>query len=96
MNVVEQIKEKYPNPIKAEDADNEPCNYCVGGAFCKFAGYTHMNFPDSDDLTEALCKWNENLEFDDLGESFAEDIIYYNDNGNFEKAWETLGVALTY
>ena len=102
--VLERIKEKYPkNKSAAEDPSQD---YCVGGAailyYCEYSpnyltlASTHaQRFPDETFLTGIVFKFNEKLSYDKAFK-FASNVIFFNDSGQFERAWETLGQALVW
>ena len=101
--VMEDIREKYPNPVKCS-SDAGVGNYCVGGALIKMAcdvGYgleiaplpSRIGFPFSGILAHALRVVNPALSIVESYEA-ADKITWANDAEDFESAWGYLRVAL--
>lgn len=98
---VEAIKQQYPNPATEKTGVSD---YCVAGAV---AAYYNLQdevssfisdrelFPDKQEAISILKQINPKLQFD-LASDYAQDIIDYNDFGNFETAWNLVHEALTY
>lgn len=97
------IRNLYPNPMSLSSATafcTSKKKYCVGGAFINAmqlgddkAPSTY--FPSAEILGKKLERANPAL--DPMAAlSYAANIIAYNDNEQFEKAWETLDQALQY
>jgi hypothetical protein len=94
---MEEIRERYPNPIRAEDEPDDPLIYCVGGACILAAGISwtieDCIFPDRFELMEALCQLNPALS-KRQATCYADNIIIENDMGRFANAWEAVAQAL--
>lgn len=97
MNLAEQIKAKYPNPVAVGDVSNGAEGYCVGGAVCMFAGVARPknidHFPAHEQIAFGLVMLNPKLSRSQAEES-AKLIIAHNDVGDFPWAWRTLENAL--
>jgi len=110
MTTMQEIRDRYPSPITSETRygrSRRGC-YCVGGAAALYALHlltassphaadhtALVCFPETQDLRAYLIDLNENLPREVAAE-YADEIIYYNDDGAFEAAWFTLNLALTY
>lgn len=98
---VEEIRAKYPNPVKAIAGNLRDGYYCVGGALCKFLyGDSGEAFPISQ-LNRALVAANPALARNihcvyTKAEDFGASIIGQNDSENFEAAWKFLDEALNW
>lgn len=94
---MDEIRERYPHPIRAADPLDDPLVYCVGGACILAAGLPwfspHCVFPDSSELRDALCQINPVLSAREATR-YAEYIISENDAGRFAGAWECVALAL--
>jgi len=94
MNLLEQIKARYPNPIKIDSEGDVPDCYCIGGAVCMFAGtYSVSGFPPTEKVAYALTTLNPNLSHTQAKE-FSELITGHNDAGDFDWSWQMVGLAL--
>lgn len=111
MITMEQIRNAYPSPKRAQDNLQGVYEYCVGGAACQMI---HMalasidlgrqspsGFPEADVLAEFLEAANPLLNLATAGVSgvhmsLATEITHANDRGDFAEAWRLLDVALTY
>lgn len=97
---IDEIREKYPSPIRACQYNGLPECYCVGGALCLAAGMDQP-FPDSSEILQAAKVYNKSLsvccsEEYATAKIMAERIVAQNDIGSFEKAWECLEELLTF
>ena len=90
---IEDIKQKFPNPVTSALADSGVGAYCVGGAICRSVDDIGCPFPAEMELSNVLRGLNPNLSIAD-SVNFAEDIIFYNDNSNFSAAWRKAEEAL--
>lgn len=101
---IQQIALNYPMPITYKEwetikespkTDLNTC-YCVGGAFCLYAG-KNVLFPCPQELIELfedlLPELGKNQE---LCRDLALNIINANDREDFRLAWEYLEFALNY
>lgn len=96
---VEQIRFRYPSPIKTPANwpyfNNLPLPqdcYCVGGALGLFLGCA-SGFPSTEQLTDCLLRANLNLtELE--AEWFSNSIMAENDAGLFEAAWRLMDEAV--
>lgn len=101
MITAEEIRRKYPNPVKANlRTCNPEGQYCVGGAIVRCVPWVFVtaskNFPVDRDLAEVLGIANPDLCADGLSRSYAERITCENDLGNFDHAWAAADEALQY
>lgn len=88
---VEEIKARYPNPVKGYRSF---CGgYCIGGALCGFLGDPQADFPNKSRVADELKKANPNIK---NAWEYAITIVNYNDDGEFDKAWAVLKEALEY
>lgn len=94
---MEQIREKYPNPVRAAQGHKDGL-YCVGGAICHTVYEIEGNaFPDEETLGDALALLNPYLvSRPEEASEFAIEIIEHNDRGDFEAAWWWLDRAINY
>lgn len=97
---VEKIRAMYPDPvISSKGIENG--RYCVGGALCLYTGI-ESRIPMTATLANRLRVINPALwdktprTLKDMGSTYAFQIITANDDGDFEKAWQLLGEALTF
>ncbi len=92
-----KIREQFPRP--AEATCGFQGDYCVGGALSLFLArkesppIAELPFPNELELSDTIQKVNPDLTPQEAY-SYAEDIIFFNDKGEFEKAWEILQKAL--
>ena len=94
---VSKIKEVYPNPISLPvQAENIDDLYCVMGAFTKYNPnifyYQNSAFPEVSDMTKNIRANYISLQRYPLISirNKVQGIIKANDNGNFDKAWDSL------
>lgn len=94
-------------PTKQEKTDVLDNNwYCVGGALCLYLNQQKrlvdfifptqkhpLNFPSQRRLSYALQEANPKLEIN-AADYYAEEIIKWNDAGEFKLAWKALREAL--
>lgn len=94
-STVEDIKRKYPRPVRGNSpAARIEITYCVGGAFCLVNGYD-AHFPTGEDLAGVLRKILPNMErLESL--DIANDIIASNDKEDFADAWGILDNAVKF
>ena len=90
---VQELKEKFPRPKAADNADLRH-DYCVGGAFIRTLG-GKRGFPVASTIARYLRKANPDLSCDDARE-FAKSIVSANDDSKFCVAWDHLERALLY
>lgn len=98
----DEIRKAFPNPSSGSSY-HTPRGYCVGGAFLNWINYSISpefstkelhSFPPINIVSRALQLTNPNLskvQYDD----FARNIISYNDEGEFDKAWMELERAFS-
>jgi hypothetical protein len=99
---------KHPRSIRNNNCRDE--GYCVGGAFGRYTlgilgnirglifGYKDVSiyhYPSRGALTEVMCEYNKELP-GLVAMRFAEKIIGFNDQEDFNAAWEQLRLALSY
>lgn len=110
MFTVEEIKDKFPNPIKCVSSmrQNTYEKYCVGGAFCLYA-FEHgtypyyafetasqpFSFPGPSELGDYLRASNPTLTRE-VAYNFATNLIIENDAERFSGAWDILVEALAW
>ena len=92
---VDEIRNQYPHPRRFEDEEDATSDYCVGGALCLASGIMPVSFPLRSTLAAVLWRVNPCLSRVEAG-NFAYDIVHFNDDGDFERAWHTLREALEY
>ena len=90
----EELKKQYTNPVMAEGEDGLSGNYCVGGAFCKGQGI-NTGFPNISDLARYLREYDTSM-LVGTSRAYAGTITNRNDDGDFNGAWDALGLAMNY
>ena len=101
--LVEQIKEKYPNPTHLWEDDTEITGtYCVLGACFLFLGYDkkypdwkEIHFPDWERAGHILKEINPALT-KERAYLVARVIAGASDEGEYGEAWEVLNSALSF
>lgn len=88
---VKVIRAQYPNPVSCLGHIGQ-MTYCVGGAFAHSMGRPERA-PNRKMLQTLLQEANPKLA-DAKAMTFAQLIIWHNDNYRFEKSWRTLEAAL--
>jgi hypothetical protein len=94
--LINELRERYPNPTTYEAGATDPAAYCVAGALC-----LHLQerepFPTADTLVEVLLKINPAFQKDlDAAYGFADAITEDNDRQAFDTAWGLLGQAMAW
>jgi len=84
---IQEIREKYPDPIEARKGSLSKGQYCVGGAYL-LANNIDNDFPSKFSFVEELEKL-EGIKQDKSIE-LVEEMMKFNDRGEFEEAWELL------
>ena len=93
---IADIRAQYPAPKTVAQGFYLHGAYCVGGAICLAEGSADASpFPDEGKLADVLQYLNPKLS-DDLALEYADDLLTYNDKGNFAKAWAVATKALAY
>lgn len=102
MELIDQIRQEYPDPRRAS-ISIDTLDYCVGGAMCLFANkhalflFPSARFPNSLTLTMLLREYNPGLiQNSPLAGEFADAILRLNDAGCFTEAWEVAAAALVW
>jgi hypothetical protein len=100
MTKMENIRKSWPKPVRMNDAARDRNfhfpNYCVGGAICRYIGMpTYDNFPKILEIAEALKYINPRLPDKDAY-NLANSIVMFNDQGDFEGAWEVVKKAFEF
>ena len=97
MTTMEQIRQQFPHPQSATDAQGGPESYCIGGAVYRSA-YPGPPwppaFPTEILVVTALCTLNRGLSLS-MAWAAACDITRKNDREDFAGAWESVHRALT-
>jgi hypothetical protein len=102
MTIVEQVREKYPNPCSLAKLDKVGDNYCILGAFLRYARnslYGHsliadVGFPPIAIVIPVLMELNPKLSEQNAKE-YCFKILCLNDKcSDFETAWGELDKAL--
>jgi len=95
---VRAIRAMYPHPVPARCLRFTERAYCVGGALQCFVEQTEVPqggaFPSPHSLSAVLRKANTRLNRFEA-RALAGQITSANDTGDFQRAWERLGEALT-
>lgn len=99
LSMIDDIKNRYPHPIAGQQAQYPyaPDEYCVGGSYCKYLGYTiqDLAFPMSKELARVILDHNPALDAE-AARDYAHAIIDYNDAERFDEAWQLLAQVLPY
>lgn len=94
MITVEELRTKYTRIAKSTYRRSDGPMCCVGGALCREMG-SLQSFPTEQYLVTHLRKVNANLSVVQAT-NYAARIIWHNDDGDFDNAWDALDEALTY
>lgn len=95
---VADIRRAYPDPVSAIESGS--IDYCVLGALVHSVrakspemldgiDFQCMGFPDEDEAGKLLARAYPRLELKEATEA-ADDVIAFNDAGQFDKAWAVL------
>lgn len=83
------------------DTDTMNYYYCIGGAYLFSCDVntviwdSFVGFPAPDMIAEQLFKDNTDLPYE-LAYRYADSLVTYNDNEEYDKAWAVLNEALSY
>jgi hypothetical protein len=98
---VTALKKKYPHPVRA--FSSKFGFYCVGGALCRETKVGEIDFPNEQQLKEAVGRVNRiigdhwyELSTKQQDEIYAliHGVIEMNDAGRFDISWTLLGKLL--
>lgn len=100
--ISQTIRAQYPHPRTVSDGakGHDLCGYCVGGAFIYYYSMAtwlvlRHGFPGGHDLARGLQEKNPALDWKQANR-YAWKIIKHNDDQDFDGAWHTLDLALSY
>lgn len=97
---VTKLKRKYPHPVRG--MVSRGCDYCVGGALCKETAIGDIDFPNQQQIRDAVLLANPKIgswyELTDRQQEeiwvLVKGVIEANDAGNFDLSWKCLGRLL--
>lgn len=93
---IDEIKIKFPNPVRGGIGEYDENAYCVGGAFINSAWPSkYFRFPMAGTLATRIKMYREFIELPEIPwedlRLGVDEVIRQNDLGRFDTAWHLLG-----